>query len=82
MMNIAVHPDYRRRGLAEMLVAELVAALKNAGNTCLTLEVRSSNVPAIALYESFGFQTAGRRKGYYEDNGEDALIMWRQVVNE
>ena len=78
MMNIAVHPDYRRRGLAEMLVAELVTALKNAGNTCLTLEVRASNAPAIALYEKIGFSQIGLRKNYYRNPREDALILRRE----
>ena len=78
MMNIAVHPDYRRRGLAEMLVAELVTALKNAGNTCLTLEVRASNAPAIALYEKTGFSQIGLRKNYYLNHREDALILRKE----
>lgn len=78
MMNIAVHPDYRRCGLAEMLVAELVTALKNAGNTCLTLEVRASNAPAIALYEKTGFSQIGLRKNYYRNPREDALILRRE----
>ena len=78
MMNIAVHPDYRRRGLAEMLVAELVTALKNAGNTCLTLEVRASNAPAIALYEKTGFSQIGLRKNYYRNPREDALILRKE----
>ena len=78
MMNIAVHPDYRRRGLAEMLVAELVTALKNAGNTCLTLEVRASNAPAIALYEKNGFSQIGLRKNYYRNPREDALILRKE----
>ena len=78
MMNIAVHPDYRRSGLAEMLVAELVTALKNAGNTCLTLEVRASNVPAIALYEKTGFSQIGLRKNYYRNPREDALILRKE----
>ena len=78
MMNIAVHPDYRRRGLAEMLVAELVTALKNAGNTCLTLEVRASNAPAIALYEKTGFSQVGLRKNYYRNPREDALILRKE----
>ena len=78
MMNIAVHPDYRRRGLAEMLVAALVTALKNAGNTCLTLEVRASNAPAIALYEKTGFSQVGLRKNYYRNPREDALILRKE----
>ena len=55
MMNIAVHPEYRRQGIAEALVEDLVAALREKGSHCLTLEVRESNDPAIRLYEKLGF---------------------------
>ena len=55
MMNVAVHPDYRRQGIAEKLCLALVDALKEKGNHCLTLEVRASNAPAIGLYEKLGF---------------------------
>ncbi len=80
MMNIAVHPDFRRRGLAQALVEELVGQLAENGNHCLTLEVRASNDPAIALYEKNGFGEVGRRKNYYRNPKEDALILrkeWR-----
>ena len=79
MMNIAVHPDFRRQGLAEKLVAELVAALKEKGNHCLTLEVRASNALAIALYEKTGFAEIGRRKNYYRNPKEDALILRKEL---
>ena len=75
MMNIAVHPDYRRRGIGEALVLELVRLLKEAGNECLTLEVRSSNEPAKTLYAKMGFAEVGRRKNYYRNPREDALIL-------
>ena len=78
MMNIAVHPDYRRQGLAEQLVEELCKALKQGGNTWLTLEVRASNAPAIALYEKTGFSQVGLRKNYYRNPREDALILRKE----
>lgn len=81
--NVAASPDYRRCGIArEILTMLFEICEKEHGIESFTLEVRPSNDPALALYKSFGFEVAGRRKGYYEDNGEDALIMWRQIVNE
>ena len=78
MMNIAVHPDFRRRGIAEALVAELEAALRQRGSRALTLEVRDSNAPAIALYEKLGFARVGLRKNYYRNPKEDALILRKE----
>ena len=78
MMNIAVHPDYRRRGIGEKLVYELISGLKEGGNRCLTLEVRVSNAPAIALYEKLGFAQVGLRKNYYRNPKEDALILRKE----
>jgi len=75
MMNVAVHPDFRRQGVAEALVNKLVENLKRMGSHCLTLEVRASNAPAIALYEKLGFSEIGRRKNYYRNPREDALIL-------
>ena len=75
MMNVAVSPDYRRQGIGEKLVEELALQLKAAGNECLTLEVRVSNAPAIALYEKLGFAQVGRRPNYYRNPKEDALIL-------
>lgn len=75
--NVAVHPDYRRKQIAKALVKLLIEASEAAGLEAFTLEVRVSNAPAIALYEQFGFEPSGVRKGYYLDNDEDALIMWR-----
>lgn len=79
VMNVAVHPDFRRRGIAEALVNALVAELKAIGSHCLTLEVRASNVPAIALYEKMGFSEIGRRKNYYRNPREDALILRKEL---
>ena len=78
MMNVAVHPDYRRKGIAEALVNGLVEELKRKESRCLTLEVRASNVPAIALYEKLGFSEIGRRKNYYRNPREDALILRKE----
>jgi [ribosomal protein S18]-alanine N-acetyltransferase len=76
VMNVCVDPDERRRGIATTLIEELVARVGD-DRARFTLEVRTSNAAAIALYERFGFRTAGTRRRYYQDNGEDALIMWR-----
>ena len=75
MMNVAVHPDHRRRGIAEKLVTALSHDLKERDNVCLTLEVRASNMPAIGLYEKLGFVQVGLRKNYYRNPREDALIL-------
>ena len=78
MMNVAVHPDFRRKGIAEALVNALVDYLKTIGSHCLTLEVRASNTPAITLYEKLGFSEIGRRKNYYRNPREDALILRKE----
>jgi [ribosomal protein S18]-alanine N-acetyltransferase len=75
--NIAVHPDFRQRGYGRRIMKELMRVAYRAGEIIeMTLEVRVTNVPAIDLYTSMGFEVEGRRRGYYEDNGEDAYIMW------
>jgi ribosomal-protein-alanine N-acetyltransferase len=76
VMNVAVDPDRRRHGIATALIAALLAEVGDRDNQ-VTLEVRRSNTGAIALYERFGFRSAGLRRRYYQDNGEDAVIMWR-----
>src|SRR5213076_2109009 len=76
VMNVAVDPDVRRTGVATTLLLELLERVGDEGAR-FTLEVRTSNAAAIALYERFGFRAAGTRRRYYQDNGEDALIMWR-----
>lgn len=78
MMNVAVHPGFRRRGIGEALVNALVEDLKAMESHCLTLEVRASNAPAIALYEKLGFSEIGRRKNYYRNPREDALILRKE----
>jgi ribosomal-protein-alanine N-acetyltransferase len=75
LMNIAVEPDLQGRGIGTALMEEM---LQQAGpDDPYTLEVRPSNATAISLYERFGFRPAGTRRRYYQDTGEDALIMWR-----
>ncbi len=76
IMNVAVDPDRRRRGVASALLAELYARVGEE-RARFTLEVRRSNLGAIHLYEREGFRAAGLRRRYYQDNGEDALVMWR-----
>ena len=78
MMNIAVHPDCRRRGIASALIGELVNQLRERGSHVLRLEVRESNVHAISLYESMGFTQLGLRKNYYRNPKENALILGRE----
>ena len=75
MMNIAVADSHRRRGIAKMLVEELIRQLDAYQ---LTLEVRASNAPAIALYEALGFLQVGLRKNYYRKPKEDALILRKE----
>ena len=78
MMNVAVHPDFRRCGIAEALVQALIEELKKWESHCLTLEVRASNVPAQKLYEKMGFHKVGCRRGYYRNPKEDALILRKE----
>ena len=78
MMNIAVHPDCRRRGVASALIGELVNQLRERGSHVLRLEVRESNVHAISLYESMGVTQLGLRKNYYRNPKENALILGRE----
>ena len=77
-MNVAVDDRLLRQGIATALMERLFAQADGPGEQ-YTLEVRTSNGSAIALYERFGFRAAGRRRGYYHDNREDAVIMWRTV---
>jgi [ribosomal protein S18]-alanine N-acetyltransferase len=76
VMNVSIDPDLRRQGLASALMAELFERI-GADDERITLEVRPTNQAAIELYMGLGFTSAGRRPRYYQDNGEDAVIMWR-----
>lgn len=76
--NIAVHPEYRDFGIGTMLMESLISICKIENVIGITLEVRVSNQRAINLYKKFGFVEEGIRKAYYEDNKEDALIMWKR----
>ena len=74
--NIAVHPNSRGKGIGKYLMEKLIFVLKDKGCTDITLEVRKSNIIAQNLYKSLGFKEEGIRKNFYEDNKEDAIIMW------
>ena len=73
--NIAVHTEFRRQGIGHILLQQVVEQARNRNSSRITLEVRVSNLPAQKLYESLGFSSKGLRKGYYSDDGEDALMM-------
>jgi len=77
VMNVAVAPGFRRHGIASRLLSTLFELTGDDHRRGYTLEVRVSNAGAIALYERMGFESRGIRRGYYTDNREDALIMWR-----
>lgn len=77
--NVAVSPDYRRLQVGSALIKTMLEVTIKAGISHHTLEVRAGNEPAKALYRKFGFVEEGIRKGYYENNGEDAIIMWRHI---
>ena len=81
IMNIAVEPQHRRRGVATLLLQHLFELTSENGRRGYTLEVRVSNADAIRLYERLGFRPRGVRRGYYTDNREDALIMWKDPVH-
>jgi [ribosomal protein S18]-alanine N-acetyltransferase len=74
--TIAIEESLRGQGAGRRLMVELLTRAKKAGMECSTLEVRASNEPAIKLYEALGYETSARRKGYYPDNKEDAIVMW------
>ena len=78
MMNVAVHPDYRKQGIATTLIVGLVEELRKRESRCLTLEVRASNENAISLYQKLEFQQVGCRKNYYRNPKEDALILRKE----
>lgn len=78
--TIAVKPELRRRKIAEALLERIIDECYKNEIKYITLEVRASNVPAIKLYEKYGFKSLGTRKGYYQNNNEDALIMWTENI--
>ena len=78
--NIAVHPTYRRRHFGERLLRELIDRAKRNNCDRMTLEVRTGNLGAQALYRQFGFVEQGIRRRYYTDTGEDAIIMWKDEL--
>ena len=78
MMNLAVLPEYRRKGIAEKLVSSLIQELSKNNVSSLTLEVRASNAPAITLYEKLDFSKIGCRPGYYRNPREDALVLKKE----
>jgi len=75
LLDMASHPEHRRRGHARALLAELLSYARRERKRLFLLEVRQSNEPAIRLYRSAGFETTGVRRGYYSDTGEDAFEM-------
>lgn len=75
---LLVHPDHRQQGLGTAILRALLQSARERGLSWATLEVGVTNVAAIALYHKFGFETIGTRKGYYQQTGEDALILWRK----
>lgn len=77
--NVAVHPNWRKRGLGRALMQEIMRRAARRGAARITLEVRPSNAAARRLYAALGFTEAGLRKNYYIDNNEDAIIMWKEV---
>lgn len=78
--NLSVHPDYQNRKLAHRLLLSSIDECYKEKIKYITLEVRASNAKAIGLYEKFGFKSLGLRKNYYQDNNEDALIMWSENI--
>lgn len=80
--TIGIEPRFQRRGWGEVLLMHLIEHAARAGAKWLTLEVRASNVAAQKLYEKYGFTSLGRRRAYYQDNNEDALIMWTENIGQ
>lgn len=80
--NIAVHKDYRQKGIGNAIINKLFEIAEEKEMIGLTLEVRKSNIPALELYKKNGFKLEGIRPEYYEDNKEDAYIMWKYFIPE
>lgn len=79
--TVAVDPDYRRKGIGRKLTKAILEEAREQGVVCATLEVRASNEAAIKLYEGLGFVQSARRRGYYPDNREDAIVMWKHRLD-
>lgn len=77
--NVAVLPDYRKKGIASLLISKIIEICKCSEINNLTLEARESNIEAIHLYEKFGFESAGKRPNYYQRPTESAVIMWKKI---
>lgn len=80
--NVAVAPAFQRQGIGRRLMIELLRAARDKGMSCATLEVRAGNAPALHLYEALGFERTAVRRGYYPDNKEDAVVMWRHRLDD
>jgi len=80
MTTIAISPEFKRKKIGESLLIKILEDCYKNGIKYITLEVRVSNTPAIKLYEKYGFKSLGERKGYYQNNNEDALIMWTENI--
>jgi [ribosomal protein S18]-alanine N-acetyltransferase len=78
--NIAVHPEFRGIGLGDVIMEDIIKMAAEGGVHSMTLEVRVNNIAAINLYRKFGFEDIAIRKGYYQDTGEDAIIMWKYNI--
>lgn len=78
--NIAVHPDYRKQGIGDLLMTNLISICKENNINSLTLEVRESNIPAQNLYKKHSFKEEGIRKNFYDNPKENAIIMWRYNI--
>ena len=78
--NVAVHPEYRKQGVGNLLIDNLITLCKENNINSLTLEVRESNIPAQSLYKKHGFKEEGIRKNFYNNPKENAIIMWRHDI--
>ncbi len=79
ILNIAISPEFRNKGIGKRIMEKLFQVAMERGASKFTLEVRSCNINAIIFYQRFGFVTKGIRRNYYQDTGEDALIMWKEI---
>jgi len=78
--NVAVLPEYRKKGIASQLISKMIEVCKCSEIYNITLEARESNLDAISLYEKFGFKSAGKRPNYYQKPNEDAVVMWKKIT--